>query len=124
MNILLATSEAVPFAKTGGLADVSGALPLELARLGHRPSSDHARLPAGAGSLASRSKPTSTSSFRSPSAARLSRGSLLHSRLPGSKVPVYLVEQDEYFDRDGFYGSGGQDYIDNCERFVFFLPRR
>ncbi len=36
MNILLATSEAVPFAKTGGLADVSGALPVELARLGHR----------------------------------------------------------------------------------------
>ena len=36
MNILLATSEAVPFAKTGGLADVCGALPIELARLGHR----------------------------------------------------------------------------------------
>ena len=36
MNILLATSEAVPFAKTGGLADVSGALPIELARLGHQ----------------------------------------------------------------------------------------
>ena len=38
MNILLATSEAVPFAKTGGLADVSGALPIELARLGHQVS--------------------------------------------------------------------------------------
>ena len=36
MNILLATSEAVPFAKTGGLADVCGALPIELARLGHQ----------------------------------------------------------------------------------------
>ena len=33
MNILLATSEAVPFAKTGGLADVCGAVPIELARL-------------------------------------------------------------------------------------------
>ncbi|MCE5266377.1 MAG: glycogen/starch synthase, partial [Planctomycetaceae bacterium] len=38
MNILLATSEAVPFAKTGGLADVCGALPGELARLGHQPA--------------------------------------------------------------------------------------
>src|ERR1700749_1442320 len=37
MNILLATSEAIPFAKTGGLADVLGALPRELARLGHYP---------------------------------------------------------------------------------------
>ena len=36
MNILLAASEAVPFAKTGGLADVCGALPVELNRLGHR----------------------------------------------------------------------------------------
>ena len=36
VNILLATSEAVPFAKTGGLADVSGALPVELTRLGHQ----------------------------------------------------------------------------------------
>ena len=35
MRILLATSEAVPFAKTGGLADVCGALPIELERLGH-----------------------------------------------------------------------------------------
>ncbi len=38
MKILVATSEAVPFAKTGGLADVCGALPLELARLGHEPT--------------------------------------------------------------------------------------
>ena len=37
VKILLATSEAVPFAKTGGLADVCGALPVELAQLGHEP---------------------------------------------------------------------------------------
>ncbi|MBI3604189.1 MAG: glycogen/starch synthase, partial [Nitrospirae bacterium] len=36
LNILMASPEAVPFAKTGGLADVAGALPRELARLGHR----------------------------------------------------------------------------------------
>ena len=36
MNILVATSEAVPFAKTGGLADVCGALPVEISRLGHQ----------------------------------------------------------------------------------------
>ena len=38
MKILMATSEAVPFAKTGGLADVCGALPIELAQLGHEPT--------------------------------------------------------------------------------------
>ena len=36
MHILVATSEAVPFAKTGGLADVCGTLPVEIAGLGHR----------------------------------------------------------------------------------------
>ena len=35
MKILMATSEAVPFAKTGGMADVCGALPIELSKLGH-----------------------------------------------------------------------------------------
>ena len=35
MNILFASSEVAPFAKTGGLADVCGALPVELTRLGH-----------------------------------------------------------------------------------------
>ena len=38
MNILLAASEVVPYAKTGGLADVAGALPKALARLGHKVS--------------------------------------------------------------------------------------
>src|SRR5688572_1554216 len=38
VNVLIATSEAVPFAKTGGLGDVCGALPVELARQGQRPA--------------------------------------------------------------------------------------
>ncbi len=40
--------------------------------------------------------------------------------MPGGNVPVYLVEQDQYFDRDELYSVDGKDYIDNCERFVFF----
>ena len=42
------------------------------------------------------------------------------SRLPGSDVPVYLVDNPAYFDRDELYQVGGKDYVDNCERFVFF----
>ena len=37
MKIVLATTEVEPFAKTGGLADVCGSLPIELAKLGHEP---------------------------------------------------------------------------------------
>ena len=39
-------------------------------------------------------------------------------------MPVYLVEQDQYFDRDELYSVDGKDYIDNCERFVFLQPGR
>ena len=35
-------------------------------------------------------------------------------------MPVYLVEQDQYFDRAELYRDDGKDYSDNCERFVFF----
>ena len=118
MNILLATSEAVPFAKTGGLADVCGALPVELARLGHRasvilPCYAHARqcgLPLDDTGV----------ELSIPIGSKTVRGRILRSHLPDGDVPVYLVEQDEYFRRAGLYGQDGKDYIDNCERYVFF----
>ncbi|MGQ9576205.1 MAG: glycogen synthase GlgA [Thermoguttaceae bacterium] len=118
MNILLATSEAVPFAKTGGLADVCGALPLELARLGHHPililpAYRHTRycgLPI---------EPLGIS-FIVPIGSKTVTGHLLASRLLDGQVPVYLVQQDGYFDRDELYRQDGEDYSDNCERFVFF----
>ena len=42
------------------------------------------------------------------------------SQLPNSDVPVYLVRQDDYYDRSELYGENGADYKDNCERFIFF----
>ena len=119
MNILLATSEAVPFAKTGGLADVSGALPIELARLGHSPA---VFMPAYRQALAA-GQPIEPTSIELPDSDRQQDGqaaACCAAAFPARRFPVYLVEQTQYFDRDGLYGSGGQDYIDNCERFVFF----
>ncbi len=118
MNILLATSEAVPFAKTGGLADVCGALPIELERLGHQTAvimpayrrTEMSGLPI---------EPLGIE-FIVPVGSKTVTGHLFSSRLPGSNVPVYLVRQDDYFDRDGLYQENGKDYVDNCERFVFF----
>ncbi|MBN2474532.1 MAG: glycogen synthase GlgA [Pirellulales bacterium] len=118
MNILLATSEAVPFAKTGGLADVCGALPSELARLGHQPvlilpayrKTRYCGLPI---------EPLNID-FIVPIGSKMVTGHLLQSRLPDGDVPVYLIQQDQYFDRDNLYSVDGKDYIDNCERFVFF----
>lgn len=118
MRILVATSEAVPFAKTGGLADVCGALPVELARAGHQATlilpayrtTRYCGLPL---------EPVGIE-FIVPVGTKTVTGRLLRSQLDDGRVPVYLVEQEQYFDRDQLYGVDGKDYIDNCERFVFF----
>ena len=118
MNILLATSEAVPFAKTGGLADVCGALPVELARLGHQAA---VILPAYRQTryCGQPIEPLGID-FIVPIGSKMVTGHLLRSTMPGGTVPVYLVQQDQYYDRDELYSVDGKDYIDNCERFVFF----
>jgi starch synthase len=123
VKILVATSEAVPFAKTGGLADVCGALPLELARLGHEPT---LIMPAYRQVfLAGLPIEPVGIPLQVPVGQKMVTGRLLRSMLPiggsiGGSVPVYFVEQPQYFDRDYLYGTGLQDYRDNCERFVFF----
>lgn len=118
MKILLASSEVVPFAKTGGLADVCGALPAALAKLGQQPA---VILPAYRQTryCSAPIEPLGID-FIVPIASKTVAGHLLRSRLPGSDVPVYLVQQDHYYDRDELYGVDGVDYADNCERFVFF----
>jgi starch synthase len=118
VKILMATSEAVPFAKTGGLADVCGALPVELEKLGHEPI---LILPAYR-QIRTAGMPIEPTGihFDVPIGNKSVSGSLLKSHLPNSSVPVYLVDQENYFDRAELYQEAGQDYKDNCERYVFF----
>ena len=118
MKILFAASEAVPFAKTGGLADVCGSLPAALAKLGHQPAlimPAYRQVLDGGYSLERLGVEMTI-----PVGSKSMPASLLKSHLPGSDVPVYFVENAQYFDRDHLYGGGNQDYRDNCERFVFF----
>lgn len=118
MNVVFVASEAVPFAKTGGLADVAGALPRALERLGHTvalivPCYRQARqagLPL---------EPTGLT-LRIPVGEHAVEGFVLTTQLPGSNVPVYLIDQPAYFDRPQLYHDAGRDYPDNCERFAFF----
>ena len=123
VKILFATTEAVPFAKTGGLGDVCGSLPLELAKLGHEPV---VVMPAFRQAMQSGRpiEPTGIT-FEVPIGRKLVTGTFLRSSLPsdglqGNSVPVYLVQQDGYYDRPELYCERGKDYKDNCERFVFF----
>ncbi|MCH2113560.1 MAG: glycogen synthase GlgA [Pirellulales bacterium] len=118
MNILFATTEAVPFCKTGGLGDVCGSLPKALAGLGQSPT---IIMPAFRQAIESGCPlETTGTTFEIPIGQKQVVGQLLRSQLPDSDVPVYLIEQADYFDRAQLYGENGDDYQDNCERFVFF----
>ena len=118
MNILIASSEVAPFSKTGGLADVCGALPGALRSLGHRPV---VFTPAYQQVLRSGAplEPTDVT-FEIPIGSKVVIGHLLKGVIPGSQATVYFVDQPEYYDRAQLYQEEGIDYKDNCERFVFF----
>lgn len=118
MNILVASSEVVPFAKTGGLADVCGALPVEINRLGHQAI---VFMPAFRTIYEAGQKIEETGvKFDIPVGTKVVQGNLLKSKIPDSDVDVYFVNRPEYFDRAGIYRDETSDFNDNCERFVFF----
>jgi starch synthase len=111
-RILMVASEAVPFAKSGGLADVIGALPAALARQGeevavimpryrsipwHETESAFDNMVVYAGSTP----------YRVDLRTRMHRG-----------VRFFFVEAPYFFDRDGLYNYHGRDYQDNHKRFA------
>ena len=117
LRILFMASEVEPFAKTGGLADVAGALPRALSGLGHdvRVLMPRYRgVEARAGELA-----PVVPRVRIPLGDRETEGALYEGRTSAG-VPVYFLAQDHYYDREALYGTADGDYWDNCERFVFF----
>lgn len=122
MNILLVASEAVPFAKTGGLADVMGALPAPLGELGHQVSlvMPFYRKVRERGVKCEKLDVQ----VRVPIRGKEVAGEICASTIPGTEAKVYFIVNDHYYDRPelyGEYGEGGEgDYPDNCERFVFF----
>jgi starch synthase len=119
LNIVYLTTEAVPFAKTGGLADVCGTLPSVVAALGHQCT---VIMPAFDSVRRTRMKVESTDmSFAIDMPPdRVVGGRVLQSHLPGGEVPVFFVDQPQYFSRPFLYGDKHGDYRDNAERFIFF----
>jgi len=118
MKVLFASSEIVPFAKTGGLADVSASLPAALAERGHEvrlftPFYKETR-ERGVAAQETGLK------VDVPVGERVVSGRLLEGALPGSGVPVYFLDAPEFYDRDGLYGTSAGDHEDNCSRFIFF----
>lgn len=116
-QVAIISPEIVPFAKTGGLGDVLGALPIALERLGVRSClfmpAYHSVLKGGF--------PLEDTGvrFSVPISSRREEGSLFKTVM-GKSIPVYLIRADHYFDRDYLYGTPDADYPDNAERFTFF----
>jgi len=120
LNIVMAASEAVPYAKTGGLADVVGALPLALIELGHRVT---VVLP-GYRCAAGRRSRQPAARLRIPTAGTAVEVTLEEELVPVATgrypLRVLAVRYDPYFDRPGLYQDQHGDYPDNLERFTVF----
>jgi starch synthase len=118
MQIVFAASEAVPFVKTGGLADVVGSLPREILKLGHEVTvylplyrSVHQHI-EGALKYAA-------ASITVP----FPHGNRFAGIVDGGVregVKFYFIDCPEFFDRQGVYGNNGDSYGDNAERFGLF----
>ena len=121
LNLLMVSSEAVPYAKTGGLADVAGALPLALAKLGHDVILLLPRY---------RCVRESSRSFRSVCRLHVPTpqgriDTLIEEDVTpvgegDCRVRVWTIRNEGFFDRPGLYQDRGIDYPDNLERFSFF----
>ena len=115
MQIAFAASECVPFSKTGGLADVVGALPRALAAAGHEvsvyvPKYRQTRLTDAR---------TVVRSITVPFDDRYRFCSVVAGG-NHSGVHFYFVDYPPFFDRDALYGTSSGDYPDNAERFALF----
>jgi starch synthase len=118
LKVLFVSSEAVPFAKTGGLADVSGALPKALKGIGV-----DVRLVLPFYRMAREQK------FKYQLLSEDLEVTLGNQSLKGdvkglldweNDFPVYLIAKEEFYDRSNLYGTPKGDYFDNAARFIFF----
>lgn len=116
ISVFFLTSEVLPVVKTGGLADVSAALPAALSEL---PDEE---IDIRVGTVAYRGVDnlpgfslTKTFVAQTPAGALTIR--IFEGRLGKGNVPVYAVDPEGFFDRHGLYGEDGGEYSDNLERF-------
>ena len=115
-RILFCASEVYPLIKTGGLADVAGSLPHALKKLGH---DVQIVLPAYASVMAQ---------LKQPPALRLETHiqqfliGIRHTTLPGTRVPVWLIDCPELYQRQGnpYIDASGEPWPDNAMRFAIF----
>jgi starch synthase len=111
LSILMIASEVLPYAKTGGLADVAAALPAALAGLGHRVV---VAMPRYRGVQVSGDLLTT---FVLDIGAEHLHVQIFRERMAGGAV-LWLVDVPALYDREGLYGVGSHDHPDNPRRFA------
>lgn len=117
MRIMMVASEAVPFAKTGGLADVATGLSKALVAAGH----DVALLmPYYRQHIPEDRAGEVVGEVRVDFPGTSIDAKIYETTVPDSSVKVYLIDRPSFFDRSGLYVQDGGDYGDNAERFLFF----
>ena len=116
MRVLFVTSEAYPLAKSGGLADVSGALPAALMRGGI-----DVRLLLPGYPAALRALKDARVEMPLKPLLGIEDAALISGHLPNSNVPVWLVNAPSLFSRPGglYQDEEGRDWLDNAQRFAF-----
>jgi starch synthase len=112
LKILLVSAEVAPFAKVGGLADVAGALPKALRAMGHDVRVVMPRY--GSIDAARYGLKKVVSNLPVPLAHQPVNADVLEGRI-GGDVPVYFIENQQFFGREGMYG-----FWDDDARFIYF----
>ncbi|MGV7221866.1 MAG: glycogen synthase GlgA [Nitrospinales bacterium] len=118
LKILFVSPEVQPFAKTGGLGDISSALPLALKNMDHdirviMPKYKNIKLEKDELQL------IPDTSLSIPIGQEIINGDVCESKLD-NQLPIYFINCDKYFARKNLYSENGQEYPDNPERFIFF----
>ncbi|MEE9503799.1 MAG: glycogen/starch synthase, partial [Thermodesulfobacteriota bacterium] len=117
IKVLLVSSEVTPFSKTGGLADVSGSLPVSLRHLGCdvRVATPLYKMVRESGCPLQKL----LQGLKVKVGKKSVKGDVSVAALNGG-VDTYLIERARYYNRDYLYGTSKGDYPDNAARFIFF----
>ena len=118
MKLLMVSSEAFPFSKTGGLGDIAGSLPIAFDSIKINSS---LAIPLYKENYKFVNKKNLFAKFKIKHNKDDIEVEIIKIKHPeNSNITVYFIKQDNFFKRNGLYSENGKDYKDNASRFILF----